>query len=438
MVSFVIVAARYKEDVSWLRPFAPNIYIQNKGDIKTIPKDLQKFSHEVTSNIGLDQYCHLSYIVNNYHVLPEVVMFTQGCIRDHRDVFETRLYDDVLKVCDTSRDEYTSIVPINQIVTEMIGQANVFGYSLNAANYVRAPWGLREGARVLSLSSYDFRLDGPENTMDMCFGEWFEKFVERPFPKRNEFVWFKNAIFAVRSSYITKRPLEYYKRLLSQITQPWQDVLHFVERSWVYMLQLHRNVCNGPMHVVLSNWHLLTALDPTLNKVGVVERYANVLHILQKNTQETQHVLHVGIGTGVSAALLLLANTNIRMTLITHGDHRCDSVIKFLIEYFRHRLKCVSSIGNVCQKDNNVDVVYMHTSAVEDCIMSKPLVSKVDHRLVISNDEVARVCEKSKICRPLRGDEKDFWYMPFGRLPEYIGKYTSVLDDDADAVSKID
>lgn len=76
-----IVVARYNEDISWSRFYSSLLTIydkSNKDDVKsTIPID-----NTVTiiplPNIGRECNTYLHHIVNNYHTLADVTVFTQG------------------------------------------------------------------------------------------------------------------------------------------------------------------------------------------------------------------------------------------------------------------------------------------------------------------------------------------------------------------------
>ena len=82
-----IVISRYKENLDWIENFDDKIYnvkVYNKGG------DDIKFKFIKLNNIGREAHTWVHYIINNYHDLPEFVIFLQGDPVDHdKDVFDT-------------------------------------------------------------------------------------------------------------------------------------------------------------------------------------------------------------------------------------------------------------------------------------------------------------------------------------------------------------
>ncbi len=76
--SFQIVVARYNEDISWLNPVQQHCIVYNKG------KPLNISNEKFLPNVGRESETYLRYIIDNYDNLPEVVVFTQADIEDHK------------------------------------------------------------------------------------------------------------------------------------------------------------------------------------------------------------------------------------------------------------------------------------------------------------------------------------------------------------------
>lgn len=75
-----VVVSKYKEDISWtikLNSDKFDIFCYNKTD------DLNEPNDNNLTNIGRESYAYVYYIVNNYHKLPESVIFLHGFPLDH-------------------------------------------------------------------------------------------------------------------------------------------------------------------------------------------------------------------------------------------------------------------------------------------------------------------------------------------------------------------
>jgi hypothetical protein len=96
-----LVIARYGEDLSWIGNINCQYLIYNKGlplNIPSIP----------TANIGRESETYLRYIKDNYHNLPNIVIFAQGNPFDHcadfiNKVNSIELLDaDYITLCDAT------------------------------------------------------------------------------------------------------------------------------------------------------------------------------------------------------------------------------------------------------------------------------------------------------------------------------------------------
>lgn len=78
-MSYIIVVARYNEDVEWTKHFS-NVFIYNKGE-----KLKSEYKNEVLmkNNIGREGHTYYSYIYDNYDNLPDYIVFLQGRPYDH-------------------------------------------------------------------------------------------------------------------------------------------------------------------------------------------------------------------------------------------------------------------------------------------------------------------------------------------------------------------
>lgn len=212
-----IVISRYNKDIAWVPPNNYGVIIYNKS--QSLPKSIHpSFIVKNVPNIGLDQATFLQYIVDSYDNLPSIVLFAQDDLDAH--VYET------LNFYNTNTPKGNPAYYINL----MFEEASMHGFSQNAFPYT----GFGDFA-----PSYNFKLPAMynEHKVPETFGVWFEKNIKSPYPKDN-FLWFKNSIFAVKKEYILSRPKHVYKAILDQLQHERSELLHFMERSWYYLLNL--------------------------------------------------------------------------------------------------------------------------------------------------------------------------------------------------------
>ena len=76
-MSYIIVVARYNENIEWLNSEMSNCIIFNKGEKLDLNNEI------FLENVGRESETYLSYIISNYNNLPDVVVFTQARISDH-------------------------------------------------------------------------------------------------------------------------------------------------------------------------------------------------------------------------------------------------------------------------------------------------------------------------------------------------------------------
>lgn len=71
--SFLVIN-NFNNDLEWLKDYSDNYVIYNKGEPISDPKAIQ------TPNVGYNIYDYLTYIIDNYDSLPDVVQFIKGNI----------------------------------------------------------------------------------------------------------------------------------------------------------------------------------------------------------------------------------------------------------------------------------------------------------------------------------------------------------------------
>jgi hypothetical protein len=205
---YKVVVARYNESIQWLDPIKDACVIVNKGESLNIPNEI------CIPNVGRESDSYLWYIINNYDNLPDVVVFTQANISDHRGCGNDHTYmlsmrDEALKY---GKSSYTTTwTPTN-----------------NQTDALAPNWnGIYSG--FLPLNCY-------KNGTFILFNDWFEKHVGVSYPI--PFHLYINALFAVKKELILRHPLQYYIDLKASGDHSINTIeSHFFERSWYYIFQ---------------------------------------------------------------------------------------------------------------------------------------------------------------------------------------------------------
>ena len=72
------VVSRFKEDISWIKNYTMNYVIYNKG-----PSLGTEYNEKIMPNTGGNQYDIFHFIYENYHNLPDIIIFVQAYPWDH-------------------------------------------------------------------------------------------------------------------------------------------------------------------------------------------------------------------------------------------------------------------------------------------------------------------------------------------------------------------
>jgi hypothetical protein len=191
-----IVVARYNEDPwSWLSKDDPYVKVYNKGS---------KDSSLPLPNIGRESHTYLTYIVDNYDRLPNVVFFTQGA-PDHTGGHPIEYFTSISTQC--SDNHHTTKGPY---------------YEFDSDGF---------------LSKYH----GVLYKSDLSFFDWFERYVSQSVDPRGNIVWYMGATFSVKRENILSRSRDYYIDLLNQFPKDHAnpEIGHYFERSWYYIFNCH-------------------------------------------------------------------------------------------------------------------------------------------------------------------------------------------------------
>lgn len=358
-----IVVARHNENVDWLVPLKDITFIQNNGDIATIHQELRQNTNTI-KNIGLDQYCHLRYIIDNYDNLPDVIVFTQADIEPHKDVFHDNSLID-------------NIDALNKLHVD----AYIYGHSMNARNYImKHPYLNTTENMKVSVIYPD------EEDSGYTYGKWFDKFVRKDYIFEKH-LWFKNAIFSVQKKYILSQPLNFYRRIINQIHTRKGEVLHYIERSWYYMLNMDKNLNPYSFRNIRDNYSfifntldkIVLDYDDNTNDLNFLDNKRNFCQKLNVHyvSERSQMILKFGFDAGHMTALMLLSNPTSKIVHIEpYYKSYSQDCYEFLKSVFgKHRLlqlyegefKYLSDDIKL-KYTNTFDFIYLDGSEKEDIL----------------------------------------------------------------------
>jgi Protein of unknown function (DUF3431) len=200
---YKIVVARFNEDIRWLTPVMKHCIVYNKGTPLHLENEI------MLKNIGRESDTYLQFIIRNYENLPDVVVFTQGNIKDHISTDNIKF---LLELKDHAQQHGIS-KPMEHYIQE--------GYS---------PWNPEFNKIETKYMLPDCYKDNHRKT----FKEWFTQNFQREYP--NPLLFYAKGLFAVHKDKIRKHSLDYYKNLVLQVNHHVNSVEgHFFERSWFYV-----------------------------------------------------------------------------------------------------------------------------------------------------------------------------------------------------------
>lgn len=197
--NYIVVIARYNEDIRWSDGHPRIIY--NKGkEIDGIPENEQI----MLRNVGREAHTYLTYIIDHYDNLPDHVMFCQGRIDDHVgargiDAYVNPDYDFIASgFCNVREWDATT------------GRLNHWG-----------PWQERIQ-------------QGKLQSAELSYLEWFEKVLRVNLGEST--LYTPGAIFCVAAKNIRRRHVKFYMKLRDYVSKHSEpEEAHYLERSWLYI-----------------------------------------------------------------------------------------------------------------------------------------------------------------------------------------------------------
>ncbi len=178
-MSYKIIVARYNENIDWLNSEMKNCIIYNKGNKLNLRNEV------ILENVGRENDTYLHYIIDNYYNLPDVIVFTQAKISDHKGA------DDVNYLLNIK----------NQALIYSKSQNFYIHNDTGRCIHFDKEWNLRNGEYFLK--------DNYKNNSPITFIKWFKTNININYP--NPIVMYVHAIFAVKKENIINKPIEYYK-----------------------------------------------------------------------------------------------------------------------------------------------------------------------------------------------------------------------------------
>jgi hypothetical protein len=204
-MSYKIIVARYNENIEWLNSEMNNCIIYNKGNKLNITNEI------ILDNVGRESESYLQYIITNYNNLPDVVVFTQARISDHRRPAN-----------------------VNYLIN-LKNDALQNGKSKEEVVHYKSPYNScwNPNWNILDNGTY-FLHNHYKNDNRIIFIDWFKKNINDNYPEPIRI--YSNGIFAVKKELILMNSLEYYKNLILEVNHHLNPAEgHFFERSWYYI-----------------------------------------------------------------------------------------------------------------------------------------------------------------------------------------------------------
>jgi hypothetical protein len=231
-MSFRFVVARYNENIDWLNDVSDNTIILNKGEPLNIRNEI------ILKNVGRESESYLQYIIMNYENLPDIVVFTQANISDHRG---ENNYIHLLIMLKEAH-QYGKSIPI--ITHESYSNNEVWWdpeFNYHNIDFLYQ-FDVNLGINNPMLKKYYdenikwYLQENYLNNRHITFRRWFTENINSLYPETIHL--YACGLFAVRKELILKHSKEYYKNLIKQLNHHINPIEgHFFERSWFYIFE---------------------------------------------------------------------------------------------------------------------------------------------------------------------------------------------------------
>lgn len=235
-MSKCLIIARYKEDISWLKPYKQfNIVIYNKGPVI---KD-KEFKTINLKNVGRESHTWLHHIVSNYFNLDDINIFLQGKIDDLN--------------CMAFKNPY-----------DYLKELDKYGFSTSRLGLL-GPLHWQWHVGIEKNKKYKNQWENFEISRSKI---GFRKFATDLFPEIPLLVATSyGGCFAVKKELIRNYDINFYKNLLNIVKDHPNPIEgHYLERLWCYMF-LKNTRLNKAFFDVLQ-----TKIERFNSKVSLLDR----------------------------------------------------------------------------------------------------------------------------------------------------------------------
>lgn len=214
-----LVVTRFQEDLSWIKELPDmfgKILIYNKGN----PTDfnIPKSEVHMLPNLGMDAYVNLYHVINNYNNLADVTVFALGSTWSCNN----KTYR-LIKTLSILRKKTESV--LYGVFTDFDHIKETYFFNIDQYEPIN------KENKVL-----DSKLNVCQNRP---LGKWFINH----FPNEMITAVSYKGIFAVSRSDIQKRPIEFYKKLLQDVSYPAPEAAHYLERTWKNVFSIPDECC---------------------------------------------------------------------------------------------------------------------------------------------------------------------------------------------------
>ena len=200
---YQVILAHYNEDLRWIVGHSDHCHIYHKG--KSVIPNFTFRKWEILPNVGRESHTYLHHIITNYNRLPNVTIFLQAGANEHR--------------------AHTYLDPL-LYYTEAIQN----GFSAKKCYRFRNWNRIKYNKQWMS-----FPNKGPGSPLfrrsNFTLGGFWKDAFGTDHPE--EILSCPNGNFAVTRAIIHKRPIEYYKKLITYLddsSDPEEG--HYFERFW--------------------------------------------------------------------------------------------------------------------------------------------------------------------------------------------------------------
>jgi len=213
-----IVVARYEEDLSWLHNILPeeygNLYIYNKGS----PLNINIPNSHVIQlpNLGRECHTYFHHVIANYNNLPNITLFIPGSTWTRFD----------------KRVRFLRV--LNHI--KLRGESTIPGYS--SKDYINSQQDFE--VDNYEITNPENRKSNSDNSLHRSAERPLNKWFEKNFPGEKLTCMSFTGIMAATDTGIRKRPVEFYKRLLDEVSYTNPETCHYYERTWKNIFSIDR------------------------------------------------------------------------------------------------------------------------------------------------------------------------------------------------------